>query len=66
MCEAARGFLDEIDSMARTQVIEQYARWNKPQQLTVETIRTKGIYRPTIRPSKDPALRGPIQAQGLR
>lgn len=57
VCEPVRGFLEGLDEHVRTQVIEQYTRWfgSKPQQLTVETIRTKGIYRPTVRPSKDPS-----------
>lgn len=57
VCAPVKEFLNRLDHHVRTKIIENYTRWfgSKPKQLTVETLETKGIYRSTIRASKDPS-----------
>ena len=57
VCAPTKTFLTGLDGYVRESIIENYARWfgSKPKQLTVDTLESKGIYRSTIRASKDPS-----------
>ena len=55
-------FWEKLDLRIREGIIDSYSRWfgSKPKQITVDTLKEKSIYKPTVRPSSDPSRFKPL------